>query len=133
MDKKFYGSIGAVIVIIITLGGYCLFANNNSYYENYRLQSACTESTLELSINAMTPFMLQMFGNSCSLFSHDSPSTQFKTYNLQEASKNATNSLEKARNNATLAHDYQQKMQRCVNTDSEKKYAEILINQSLSD
>ncbi|MGB7969027.1 MAG: hypothetical protein WCF28_05575 [Methanobacterium sp.] len=120
MEKKYYGLIITLaVVVVIAVSGF-IYMNDNEYYNDYKLQENCTNNALELSVTAMTPLIPQMIGSSDSLS---------KITNTNDTSNNNT-ALNGALNNATMAQEYQQKMLKNAKTDTEKNYAKTLIEQS---
>lgn len=117
MEKKYYGAILAALIVVIAIAGF-IYLNENEYYNDYRLQDNCTKSALDLSITAMTPLIPLMIGSDVS-----------NDTNINNTASNNT-ALDGALNNATMALGYQQDMLKHARTDSEKKYAKILIVQS---
>ena len=107
------------LVVVIAVSGF-IYMNDNEYYSDYKLQENCTNNALELSISAMTPIIPQILGSSDSLSN---------ITNTNDTSNNNT-ALDGALNNATMAQGYQQKMLKNAKTDTEKKYATTLIEQS---
>jgi hypothetical protein len=117
MENKYYGLISAILVVVFIVAVGFIYLNDNEYYNNYRVQDNCTKSALDLGMTAMTPLISQMMGLSNITSTNDTQS-------------NNNTALDGALNNATMALEYQQKMLKNAKTDSEKKYAQTLIEQS---
>lgn len=119
MEKKYYGVIAVIIVVSCLAGGY-FYLNENDYYDSYKMQGNYTNNAVELTMTAIAPMLPGMMGLS---------NLQTNTTSSFNGSFNET-ALNEAQCNATLALNYQQKMLKFAKTDTEKKYAEVLIAQS---
>ncbi|MDP3624147.1 MAG: hypothetical protein Q8R66_09475 [Methanobacteriaceae archaeon] len=112
MEKKYSSLIILIIVIGVIIGGYYLYKQNSDddFYDNYSLQNNATYNATEQS-NVILAMILS------SMISSKSNSTI--NIHLESAKKNITKSL-----------NYDQNMVKSAKTDSQKKYAQLLILQT---
>lgn len=112
MEKKYSSLIALIIVIGAIFGGYFLYKQNSDdeFYDNYSLQNNATYNATEQS-NIILAMILT------SMISSKSNST-IDVY------------LESAKNNISISLNYDQKMLKSAKTDSQKKYAQLLIFQT---
>ncbi len=112
MRKKWLILIALILVGLSVVGGYFLYncINEDRYYENYRLESIKMDGANEQSVTALANIFAYMMGNG--------------------TSANTTNILGIARDNASSALAFNMEMQKYAITKSEKKYAEVMIQQN---
>lgn len=112
MEKKYSSLIILIIVIGAIIGGYYLYKQNSDdeFYDNYSLQNNATYNATEQS-NIILSMILT------SMISSKSNST-IEIY------------LKSAKNNITKSLNYDQDLLKSAKTDSQKKYAQLLILQT---